>query len=111
MANEGVPAARELLTGLFNRAIATAQPEACVPPHLPEIPHGGRLIVLGAGKAAAAMAQATEAHYAARGELDRLEGFVTTRHGYALPTRRIAVREAGHPVPDSAGETASRLTL
>lgn len=103
--------ARALLRKLFDAAVAAAQPAQCVPPHLPAVPDNGRLIVVGAGKAAAAMAQAVETHYAAQGALERLEGFVTTRHGYGLPTHRLAVREAGHPVPDAPGEQASRDTL
>ncbi|MCB1509869.1 MAG: glycerate kinase [Hyphomicrobiaceae bacterium] len=102
---------RQLLRTLFDRAVAAAQPAQCVPPHLPPVPDKGRLIVVGAGKAAAAMALAVEAHYDGLGALDRLEGFVTTRHGYGLQTRRLGVREAGHPVPDAAGEQASRDTL
>lgn len=110
-ANDNDAPVRDILTKLFLRAVEAAQPEVCLPPHLPEMPETGRLIVLGAGKAAAAMAQAAEAHYDALGQLDRIEGFVTTRHGYALPTRKIAVREAGHPVPDAAGAEASKATL
>lgn len=102
---------RALLLALFQEAIASAQPATCLPPHLPSPPPGGRIIVLGAGKAAAAMAQATEKHYTDAGTIDSIEGFVTTRHGYAQPTRVIAVREAGHPVPDEPGVEASRDTL
>ncbi|MGD9783354.1 MAG: glycerate kinase [Hyphomicrobiaceae bacterium] len=104
---------RAFLMKLYEAAVATAHPATCVPPHLPPVPEGGRIIVVGAGKAAAAMAQATERHYAAQGLADRISGFVTTRHGYGLPTEIIEVVEAGHPVPDKMSiETAQRaLTL
>ena len=67
--------------------------------------------MLGAGKADAAMAQAVEAHFAKLGQLDRLQGFVTTRHGFGLPTRKIEIVEAGHPVPDSASAAAATRAL
>jgi glycerate 2-kinase len=102
---------RTFLTSLFEHAIASAQPATCLPPHLPAPPPNGRILVLGAGKAAAAMAQATETHYAALDALDRIGGMVTTRHGYALPTKKIEVREAGHPVPDQASLDAARESL
>lgn len=100
---------RALLMKLFEAAVSAAHPATCVPPHLPPVPEGGRIIVVGAGKAAAAMAQATERHYKALGQADRITGFVTTRHGYGLPTEIIEVVEAGHPVPDQMSiETAQR---
>jgi hydroxypyruvate reductase len=110
MASPATKARRDLLT-LLEAAIAAARPETCLPPHLPGLPAAGRLIVLGAGKAAAAMAQTVEAFYEARGGLDRVGGLVTTRHGYGLPTRRIEVIEAGHPVPDAASIAAAGRTL
>ena len=67
--------------------------------------------MLGAGKADAAMAQAVEAHFAKLGQLDRLQGFVTTRRGFGLPTCKIEVVEAGHPVPDSASAAAATRAL
>lgn len=102
-------ATRALLLQLFEAAVKAAHPSSCVPPHLPAVPPHGRIIVVGAGKAAAAMAQATEQHYIARGQGDRISGFVTTRHGYGLPTSIIKVVEAGHPVPDQCSiDTAQR---
>jgi hydroxypyruvate reductase len=104
---------RDELRLLLDRAIATAQPGVCLPAHLPMPTEGGRVIVLGAGKAAAAMAQAAEAHYEAAGLRELVGGMVTTRHGYALPTRWIEVGEAAHPVPDASSianaERALRL--
>ena len=96
---------------MYEAAVAAAHPAGCVPPHLPRLRPGGRLIVVGAGKAAAAMAQATEAHYAARGETALIIGGVVTRHGFALPTRYLAVAEAGHPVPDANSVAAARAAL
>src|SRR5262249_51800821 len=86
-------------------AIAAAQPSVCVPPHLPAPPRG-RLIVIGAGKASAAMARAVEDHWPAE-----LSGLVVTRYGYAVPCRRIEIIEAAHPVPDQASVTAGRRLL
>jgi hydroxypyruvate reductase len=82
---------------MFDAAIASAQPALCLPPHLPAAPRG-RCIVIGAGKASAAMARAVEAHWP--GELS---GLVVTRYGYAVPCRHIEIVEAAHPVPDAAG--------
>ena len=87
----------KLLRAMFDAAVAAADPMVCVPPHLPEKPKG-RLIVVGAGKASARMAQAVEAHWNGP-----LEGIVLTRYGHAAPCEHIEIREAAHPVPDSAG--------
>jgi glycerate 2-kinase len=101
--------ARALLRRLFDAAVAAADPLRCVPPALPEPPRG-RTVVVGAGKAAAAMAMAVERHWPA---LRPLSGVVVTRYGHAGDHRplRIVVREASHPVPDAAGEAAARALL
>ncbi len=96
---------RDFLRGLFAAAVAAAQPERCLPRHLPPRPKG-RTVVVGAGKAAAAMARAVEAHWEGP-----LEGLVVTRHGQKLPTRAIEVAESSHPVPDAASERAARRML
>jgi hydroxypyruvate reductase len=70
----------------------------------------GRVLVIGAGKASAAMAQAVESHWRGRG-LERVEGLVVTRYGYGAPCERIEIVEAAHPVPDAAGEAAARRLL
>ena len=90
---------------MFDAAIASAQPAICIPPHLP-LPPKGRLIVIGAGKASAAMAQTVERHWP--GELS---GLVVTRYGYAVPCERIEIVEAAHPVPDAAGMHAAERML
>jgi glycerate 2-kinase len=97
-----------LLRRMFDAAVASAQPARCVPPFLPrpEDVGRGRLIVVGAGKASAAMAQAVEAHWAGP-----LSGLVVTRYGYGAPCRRIEIVEAAHPVPDAAGLEAARRML
>lgn len=92
---------REILRRLFDAAIAAADPALCVPPHLPP-DDGGRLIVIGAGKASAAMARAVEDSWS--GPLD---GLVVTRYGHAVPCQRVEIVEAAHPVPDAAGEAAA----
>ena len=97
-----------LLRRMFDAAIASAQPSICVPPHLPAPPKG-RTIVIGAGKASAAMAQAVETHW--RGDPSQLEGLVVTRYGYAVTCRHIEIVEAAHPVPDAAGMIASQRIL
>jgi glycerate 2-kinase len=103
--------ARAHLVSLLQTAIETAQPARCLPPHLPPLPSKGRLIVLGAGKAAAAMAQAAETHYERLGTLSQIKGLVTTRHGYALPARTIEVLQSAHPVPDAASVDAADRSL
>lgn len=92
---------RDLLTRLYEAAIAAAQPALCLPSHLPEAPKG-RTIVVGAGKASAAMAAAVEANWQGP-----LEGLVLTRYGHAAPCRHISIVEAAHPVPDKAGFDAA----
>ena len=95
---------RALLQGMFATAIEAAQPNRCIPDHLPAQPKG-KLIVIGAGKASAAMARAVEQHW--EGELS---GLVVTRYGYKVPCERIEIVEAAHPVPDNAGlEAAQRI--
>ena len=98
-------AARDLLRRLFDRAVEAALPARCVPPALPA-PPPGRTLVVGAGKAAAAMAQAVEQAWQGA-----LGGLVVTRYGHSLPTARIEVVEAAHPVPDAAGLDAARRIL
>lgn len=98
---------KELLFGSFQAAIAAADPLLIVPNHLPAPPKG-RTLVVGAGKAAASMAKAVENHW----PKDRpLSGLVITRYGHGLPTERIRVIEAGHPVPDEEGEKAAAEIL
>jgi hydroxypyruvate reductase len=103
---------RPLLRAIFDAAVAAAHPDAILASHLRPVPEG-RVICLAAGKGAAAMAAATERHYLDALELDpsRLTGIATTRHGHGVPTRRIKVVEAGHPMPDEAGLKAAEETL
>jgi glycerate 2-kinase len=90
---------------MFDAAIASAQPALCIPPHLPQAPRG-RVIVIGAGKASAAMAQAVERNWPRQ-----LSGLVVTRYGYAVPCTQIEIVEAAHPVPDAAGMHAAERML
>ena len=94
-----------LLRRMFDAAIAAALPSVCLPPCLPVAPRG-RTIVIGAGKASAAMAAVLEQHVAWP-----IEGLVVTRYGYAVPCQRIEIVEAAHPVPDAAGAAAARRML
>jgi len=96
---------KAFLTGLFSAAVRAADPAACLPGHLPS-PPPGRTLVIGAGKAAAAMARAVEDHWP--GELS---GLVVTRYGHGVPCERIEVVEAAHPVPDEAGRAAAARIL
>jgi glycerate 2-kinase len=96
----------ELLSQAYKVAVDAAHPSQHLAAYLPALPEG-RLIVVGAGKAAAGMAQAVEAHYPP----NRIEGLVITRYGHALPTRTIEVIEASHPVPDEAGQQATQKLL
>ncbi len=107
----------DFLRELFAVAIAAVDPRHCLPPHLPPFPASGRCIVVGAGKAAASMAQALEKHWLASGlvasspDLKRLSGMVIVPYGYSLPCNHIQIREAAHPVPDQAGYQAARDLL
>jgi glycerate 2-kinase len=96
---------RRLLLDMFQAAVNAAAPALCVPAHLPPRPKG-RTIVVGAGKAAASMAAAVEAHWNGP-----LEGLVVTRYGHGIPCKFIEVVEASHPVPDEAGSKAARRII
>ncbi len=99
---------RTLLTTLFQAAVSAAAPASCVPPHLPPPPKG-RTVVVGGGKAAASMAQAVEAHWP---QGCALSGLVVTRYLHGVgDLARIEVVEAGHPVPDEAGQRAAARML
>jgi hydroxypyruvate reductase len=90
---------------MFDAAIACAQPAKCIPPHLPSAPRG-KLIVLGAGKASAAMAHTVEQHLKIP-----LTGLVVTRYGHVVPCEHIEIVEAAHPIPDAAGVQAAQRML
>jgi glycerate 2-kinase len=96
---------RDLLLAMFRAAVDAVSPARCVPPHLPAPPRG-RTVVVGAGKAAAAMAQAVEARWHGP-----LSGLVVTRYGHGAPCKSIEVVEAAHPVPDAAGRRAASRIL
>src|SRR6267142_3741659 len=98
---------KQLLTLSFQAAVAAADPLKILPAHLPHPPSGETLVV-GAGKAAASMALAVEQHWP---QGAALEGLVITRYRHGLPTRRVKVIEAGHPVPDETGESAAQEIL
>jgi len=98
---------KQLLIQSFQAAVAAADPLKILPGHLPR-PPSGRTLVIGAGKAAASMALAVEQHWPRDAAL---EGLVITRYTHGLPTRRVEVIEAGHPVPDEAGESAAKRIL
>jgi hydroxypyruvate reductase len=100
-------APRDLLLGSFHAALAAADPLKIVPQHLPTPPKG-RTLVVGAGKAAAAMALAAERNWPAGKPLD---GLVITRYQHGLLTGRVTVIEAAHPVPDESGEKAAQEIL
>src|SRR5690348_4114928 len=103
---------RPLLRAIFDAAVAAAHPDVVLAQHLSPAPKG-RVICLAAGKGAAAMAASAEKHYLDTLKLDpeRLVGIATTRHGHGVPTRRIRVVEAGHPMPDAAGLKGAEDTL
>src|SRR2546423_5837899 len=103
-------AARALRRALFDAALAAAAPAGPIMPHLPP-PVSGRTVVVGAGKASAAMARAFEKACPTNKQSAPLEGLVVTRHGHGVPCERIRIVEASHPVPDAAGEQAARDIL
>lgn len=98
---------KALLIDSFHAAVGAADPLKIVVPHLPSPPRG-RTLVVGAGKAAASMARAVELAWPANAPID---GLVVTRYAHGLETSKIKVIEAGHPVPDSAGELAAAEIL
>ena len=98
---------RRLLIDSFHAAVGAADPLKLVARHLPA-PPAGRTLVVGAGKAAASMARAVELAWPAAAALS---GLVVTRYGHGLPTARISVSEAGHPLPDEAGHAATGSIL
>ncbi|HYD95348.1 MAG TPA: glycerate kinase [Noviherbaspirillum sp.] len=97
--------ARALLLDMYAAAVAAVSADKCVPACLPPAPPG-RTVVIGAGKAAASMARAVEAHWQGP-----LSGLVVTRYGHGLDCRHIEVVEAAHPVPDEAGRRAAARML
>ncbi|MFC0410314.1 glycerate kinase type-2 family protein [Roseomonas elaeocarpi] len=101
------PAALQTLLRLFQAGLRAADPRAVLAQHLPEPPARGRVLVLGAGKASALMAAALEEAWPEVA----IGGLVVTRYGHAVPTRRVEIVEASHPVPDAAGEAAARRML
>jgi len=103
------PDPHTLLRQLFSAALAAADPARVVAGHLPD-PPTGRTVVVGAGKAGAAMARAVEDGWRG-GDAAQLSGLVVTRYGHGVPCRRIEVVEAAHPVPDAAGAEAARRIL
>jgi len=105
MARTGTMTPERLLRATFDAAVGAARPETCVPAFLPSAPCG-RTVVIGAGKAAAAMALAVDRHWS-----DELSGAVVTATGHGLRCPRIEVIEATHPVPSEAGESAARGML
>ena len=99
--------ARAALRRLFDTAVAAADPRHVLAAHLPAKPTSGRCIVVGGGKSAAVMAAALEDAWPDV----ILEGTVVSRYGHAVPTRRIEVIEASHPVPDANSERGARRLL
>ncbi len=95
---------RSFLRALFDRAVEVADPMHSLAAHLPERPDG-RVVVVGAGKASARMAEAVEAAWGP------CEGLVITRDGYARPCAGIEIVEASHPVPDARGAAATLRML
>lgn len=97
---------KQFLLDLYSSAISAVSAEKCLPQYLPKPVPGGRTIVIGAGKGAAAMAKAVEDHW--EGDLS---GLVVTRYEHGLPCKHIEVVEASHPVPDAAGRDAAKRML
>lgn len=104
-------ASRALLRDLFDAALSAARPATCLAPYIdklqpPDSKKGGRTVVIGAGKASAAMARAVEERWH-----HPLEGLVVTRYGYGETCKRIEIVEAAHPVPDEKGRAAAGRLL
>lgn len=102
---------RALLRTIFGAAVAAAHPRHRLQAYLPE-PPAGRIVVLAAGKAAAAMVAVAEEHYRNTGLApERLSGVAATRRGQGVPLSRIDLIEAGHPMPDAQSEMAAAVAL
>ena len=97
---------RDFLLSLYQTAVDAVSAEKCLPAFLPTPPTTGRTIVIGAGKAAAAMASTVEKHWQGA-----LSGLVVTRYGHGAPCDKIEVIEAAHPVPDAAGQQAAQRIM
>ena len=97
---------RDFLLSLYQTAVDAVSAEKCLPAFLPTPPTTGRTIVIGAGKAAAAMASTVEKHWQGA-----LSGLVVTRYGHGAPCDKIEVIEAAHPVPDAAGQQAAQRMM
>lgn len=97
---------RQLLLDMYNSAVGAVSAEKCLPAFLPKPAPGGRTLVIGAGKGAAAMARTVEDHWQGK-----LSGLVVTRYGHGADCKRIDVVEAAHPVPDEAGRRAAGRML
>ena len=103
--SDGPNAQISLMNKMFEAAVDAAMPRTCVPPFLPTPPAGGKLVVVGTGKASAAMAKAVEDNWDGP-----LEGLVVTRYDYGVECDHIEIVEAAHPVPDAAGlDAAARI--
>jgi len=99
--------ARALLRDLFDAALAAARPATCLAPYIARLqPPKGKTIVIGAGKASAAMARAVEDQWP-----HPLEGLVVTRYGHGEACKKIEIVEAAHPVPDEKGRAAAGRIL
>ncbi|WP_227369202.1 glycerate kinase [Halomonas sp. M20] len=103
-------AARDWLTRLAYTAIAAVHPANLLPDQLPQPPKG-RTVVVGAGKASAAMAKALEEAWQTRTPDAELSGLVVTRYEHGEACQRIEVLEASHPMPDELGEQAAKRML
>ena len=100
----------DFLRALMDAAVQAANPDHCVPAALPLAAPASRVLVLGAGKASAAMAKALETHAAAHWPATTLSGVVVTRYGCEVPCAAIEIVGAAHPVPDAPGlEAAGRI--
>ena len=97
------------LQQLFCYTIEEASPVNKMSNWIPQKNPCGRVIVVGAGKAAAAMAAEWERIWPQ--DYPPLSGIVVTRYGHSIPTKHIKVLEASHPLPDSAGQTAAQALL
>jgi len=99
--------ARALLRELFDAALIAARPATCLAPYIAALLRPeGKTVVVGAGKASAAMARAVEEQWP-----HPVEGLVVTRYGYGEPCGRIEIVEAAHPVPDEKGRAAAGRIL
>lgn len=102
---------REILLRAFEQAVTRCQADSVLADYLPSVSKRGRLIIIGAGKAAGHMAEAAERHYVGHAAGDKIQGLIVVPKGVDVSLDRLDLLRASHPIPDERSETAARRVL